>query len=374
MLRSCPLALRIGICAPYDLSRDGGVNSHIREQARALRARGHHIRIFGAASAATADGEVGLSRCVTLVIGGTDTPIGVDPRAWFRVGALIANEPFDLLHVHEPLMPLVPWCAVLRAGVPVVGTFHVYREQGHRFYPRGQALLAPLMNRLAARVAVSEAARQTIARTFPGDYDVVPNGIDLARFAATAPRPRELATDTLHVLYVGRLEPRKGVEYLVDAMPRVAAAGVPARLVVAGEGPLRDALVTRARDAGVDARFIGRVDDDRLTALYQHADIVCSPAVGGESFGIVLLEAMAAGRPVVATDIDGYRELAGDGSGARLVPPSDAGALASELTCLLRDAALRRQVGDTGRTFAARFDWSAIAHRLEAIYYDVLNR
>lgn len=349
------------------------MNSHIRAQAGALRAAGHHVRVFGAASAPTTD-LVRVSGCVTLVIGGTDTPIGIDPRAWFRVARLVADERFDLLHVHEPLMPLVPWCAVLRSRRPVVGTFHAYREEGHRFYPRARALLAPLMNRLSARVAVSEAARQTIARSFPGEYEVVPNGIDLARFAVSTPRPRELSAGMLHVLYVGRLEPRKGVEYLVDAMPRVAAAGIHARLVIAGDGPERDALAARARGAGVDACFAGRVSDGHLTALYQHADLVCSPAVGGESFGIVLLEALAAGRPVVATDIDGYRELAGGGSGVRLAAPADADALARALTCLLRDAALRERLGETGRAFAARFGWSAIAHRLEAIYYDVLSR
>ena len=364
--------MNIGICAPYDLSRDGGVNSHVRAQARALRDLGHSVSVFGAASRPLGGHEIGVSGCVTLVVGGTETALGLDPRAWFRTGRLIARAGFDLLHVHEPLMPLVPWCAVLRSTVPLVGTFHAFREQGHRLYPRAKPLLAPIMRRLAARVVVSESARQTIAATFAGDYVVVPNGIDRQRFSAAAARPDALTPGELHVLYVGRLEPRKGVEHLVDAMQRVRARGIRARLVVAGDGPGRDALALRVRGAGVDARFVGRVSDQELPAYYQHADVVCSPAVGGESFGLVLVEAMAAGRPVVATSIDGYRDLAGEV--ARLVPPADPDALAGALAQLLCDGDLRRDLGARGRSFASAYDWPVVARRLEAIYYDVLSR
>ncbi len=365
--------LRIGICAPYDLARDGGVNSHIRAQARALEALGHSVRVFGAASAAVASEESAISGCVSLVIDGTETGIGIDPRAWFRVSRLIDRERFDLLHIHEPLMPLVPWCAVLRARVPIVGTFHTYREDGHHFYPRARRVLMPLMRRLAARIAVSGAARQTVQRYFPGDYAVIPNGIDTARFVEPVARPPALRAGDRHVLYVGRLEPRKGVEHLIDAMSQVAQAGVAARLVVAGDGPARGALEARARGAQVDSYFAGRVPEADLGALYQHADVVCSPAVGGESFGIVLLEAMAAGRPVVAADIDGYRELLGTASGARLVPPADADALARELVGVLRDARRRDELGAAGRRFAAAFDWSVVARRLEPIYFAALR-
>jgi phosphatidyl-myo-inositol alpha-mannosyltransferase len=173
------------------------------------------------------------------------------------------------------------------------------------------------------------------------------------------------------VLYVGRLEPRKGVEHLIEAMRIVSAGQGCVRLVIAGDGPDRGSLAAQVRDARIDAQFAGRISDDQLTAYYQHADVVCAPAVGGESFGIVLLEAMAAGRPVVATTIDGYRELAG--SIARLVPPGDPAALANALNVLLADDALRRDLGERGRAFAVGYNWTVIARQLEAIYYDVLN-
>jgi len=366
--------LRIGICAPYDLARAGGVNSHVRSQARALRDLGHHVCVFGAASAPLENREEGVSGCLSLVVHGTETGIGVDPRAWSRVGRLFARERFDLLHVHEPLMPIVPWCATWQSRAPIVATFHTHRESGHRFYPWSRLLLATLMRRVATRVAVSNAARQTIARHFPGDYSIVPNGIDVERFRTPAPRPPDMLADRLHVLYVGRLEPRKGVEHLVDA---IAIAGQEVRnleLVVVGDGPERDALEARAKAARIAARFVGRVGDDQLNAYYHAAEVVCSPATGGESFGIVLLEAMAAGCSVVATDIDGYAELLGRApNGARLAAAGDARALARELTALLADAPLRARLGDENVEFAARFDWSVVARTLESIYFATLR-
>src|ERR1700682_2498452 len=172
------LPLRIGVCAPYDLGRDGGVNSHIRAQARALRRLGHDVCVFGASSAPLAGGELAVSRCLSLVIGGTETGIGVDPRSWRRVGELFRTARVDVLHMHEPLMPLVPWVALGQSAAPVVATFHTHREQGHRWYGRYHWLLAPLMRRITARLAVSDAAKRTIAPHFPGEYEVVPNGID----------------------------------------------------------------------------------------------------------------------------------------------------------------------------------------------------
>src|SRR5262249_7363341 len=158
-----------------------------------------------------------------------------------------------------------------------------HRESGHRFYPWSRPLLAALMRRIATRVAVSNAARQTIARHFPGHYSIVPNGIDAGRFRTPVPRPPDMLDDRLHVLYVGRIEPRKGVEHLVEA---IAIAGQEVRnleLVVVGDGPDRDALNARTKAARIAVRFVGRVGDDQLNAYYQAADVVCSPATGGES-------------------------------------------------------------------------------------------
>jgi phosphatidylinositol alpha-mannosyltransferase len=366
--------LRIGVCAPYDLGRDGGVNSHIRAQARALRRLGHDVCVFGASSAPLGDAELALSTCVSLVIGGTETGIGVDPRSWWRVAALFRRARFDVLHMHEPLMPLVPWFALRQAAVPVVATFHTHREQGHRWYGPYQGLLAPLMRRIRTRLAVSEAARRTVARDFPGRYEIVPNGIDLDRFREPAARPAIMPDGLRSVLFVGRLEPRKGVDRLIRAMTIVQTRAPDARLVIVGDGPDRAALEAMARDVGIGATFAGRVPDDVLPAYYRAADIVCSPALGDESFGIVLLEAMAAERPIVATRIDGYAELLAQAGSARLVDIDDAAALAHEITILLDAPELRSTLGARGAVFVANSAWDLIARRLESIYLAALDR
>jgi phosphatidylinositol alpha-mannosyltransferase len=363
--------LGIGICAPYDLSRDGGVNSHIRAQARALRAAGHDVVVFGASSAPLGGGEVSLGRCISVVTGGTETAFGVDPRARRRAIGLLRTHRFDVIHMHEPLMPLAPWFVLRHSSAPVVATFHVHREQGHRWYPRYRWILGPLMQRIRVRLAVSDAARRTVARHFPGHYDIVPNGIDVGRFERPAAIPEAMRGVARYVLFVGRLEPRKGVDALIRAMAGVRERVAGATLVVVGDGPDRAALEAAASAGGVPVSFVGRVSDDDLPAYYRAADVVCSPARGGESFGIVLLEAMAAGRPVVATRIEGYTELLADADCGRLVEPGDPGQLAGTIAALLEDRDACQTLGRRGAAFARRYDWTAIAGRLESVYSSV---
>lgn len=364
--------LRVALVAPYDLSAAGGINNQIRGQARALRRLGHSVQVFGPASGVFESGERSLGRTMTVTLGGTESGLGVDPRSWPEVGRML-SQPFDIVHVHEPLTPLVPWMAVLRSRAPIVGTFHVHREDGHRLYGAFGWALKPIMRRLRARIAVSEAARRTVAEHFPGEYEIVPNGIDVGAFRAGRPRPSDLAADRRYVVYVGRLEPRKGVEQLIRAMPAIQRQAPDAALAIVGEGAERAALAQVARDEGAAVQFAGRVDDGLRTAYLQAADVVCSPALGGESFGIVLLEAMACGKPVVASRIEGYEALVGASGGARLVPAGDPAALATEVNWLFGSAERRRALGDRGSAFVDRYDWSAVATQLEAVYRTVLG-
>ncbi|HMF96668.1 MAG TPA: glycosyltransferase family 4 protein [Vicinamibacterales bacterium] len=359
--------MRIAVFAPYDLARPGGVTTHIRAQARALRARGHDVSVFGPASAPLRDGERALSSAVAITFGGTESGLGLSPCAARAVHALFRREHFDVVHVHEPLTPLFPWFALRASPAPIVGTFHVHREAGHRLYPAARPLLAPLMARVSRRIAVSESARRTVAAHFPGTYDIVPNGVDVEGFRRPQPRPGAMGVGR-HVVFVGRLEPRKGVEHLIDAMARLRSRHPDTRLVVVGDGPARSTLDAAARKAGLDAPFVGRVADAELPGYFQSADIVCSPATGGESFGIVLLEALACETPVVATQIDGYRALIGDSACGRLVPPRDAPALAAALDDMLSNEEERQRCGARGLAVARAYDWSVIARRLETIY------
>jgi phosphatidylinositol alpha-mannosyltransferase len=360
--------LRIGICASYDLGRAGGVNTHIRAQAAALRRLGHDVCVFGATSAPLESEEVSLGGCVSLVIGETETGFGIDPRSWWTSKRLLRERRFDVLHMHEPLMPLPSWFVLLHADAPVVATFHTYRSQGHKWYPQYRWIFDPLMKRVAIRLAVSEAAKRTVAAHFPGDYEVVPNAIDVCRFAAPASRPAAMRDEHRYVLYVGRLEPRKGVDRLLRAMTVVRKHDAHAQLVIVGDGPDRAALEAEACTLNIDVRFVGHVGDDDLPAFYRSADVVCSPALRDESFGIVLLEAMAAGRPIVATDIAGYAELLRPAGCARFAAVDDPMSLAREIGVVLEDAGLARTLGDRGAVAARRYDWSVVATRLEEIY------
>jgi len=366
--------LRIALFAPYDLARAGGVTTHIRAQARALRQLGHTVRIFGPASAPLDAGETALSRSVAVTFGGTESGLGLDPRSRSRVATLFRTEPFDIVHVHEPLVPLLPWFALRYAPSRIVATFHVHREHGHRWYPAARPWLQSLMNRVDVRIAVSEAARRTVAAHFSGDYEIVPNAIDVDAFRAPRPRPAAMnSTGTsdaarLHVLYVGRLERRKGVDHLIRAMVTVQRQLPQARLVLVGDGPEREALVALARTAGAQVDFAGRVGDEELPAYVQASDVVCSPATGGESFGIVLLEAMACEKPIVASRIAGYETLVGGADCGTLVPAGDANAIGAALLSLLRDGHLRRTLGARGLQTARAYDWAVIARRLDAIY------
>jgi phosphatidylinositol alpha-mannosyltransferase len=360
--------LRIAIFAPYDLARDGGVTNQIRSQARALRRLGHEVLVYGPASAPLSPGEVALCRSFSLSLGGTESGMALDPVGVWRVARLLRRQRFDIVHVHEPLTPLVPWAALDFATAPLVGTFHVYREHGHRLYSLSRLALRALVDRLAYRIAVSEAARRTVSQYFPGPYDIVPNGIDLDEFTAPRERPRVFEVPGRSVLYVGRLEPRKGVEALVSAIATVQRVLPDVRLLIVGDGPERGRLTRLAADCRAEVTFLGRVANDALPGYFQAADVVCSPALGGESFGIVLLEAMACGRPVVASRIDGYVGLMGDADCGALVPPGDAGALAHALERLLVNEDLRRALGARGAAAARAYDSSAIAARLDAIY------
>jgi phosphatidylinositol alpha-mannosyltransferase len=232
-------------------------------------------------------------------------------------------------------------------------------------------ILRRVFRRLSARIAVSDAARQTVQRHFAGEYAIVPNGIETEAWSAPQPKPAAFQTGRPHVLYVGRLEPRKGVEHLVAAMA-LLQRDVSARLVVAGDGCERERLEAAARRRGVDAAFVGRISDEHLPGYVQAADLVCSPALGGESFGIVLLEAIAAGTPVVASSIAGYRDLIHATGGGRLVAPADPRALAEAIGELLGDTAARAGLSQAGRRAAVDYDWALLAERLERIYRTVL--
>jgi phosphatidylinositol alpha-mannosyltransferase len=294
----------------------------------------------------------------------------------WKVRTILRQEQFDLIHVHEPLLPMLPLVAVHEFNGPRFATFHASWDRS-LLYAIGQPVLQRWFRRLDVRIAVSEAARQYVGRYFAGDYTIIPNGIDVATFRPMLPRLERVPVDRQTVLFVGRLEQRKGFTHLLRAFASVEAQEHRAHLVVAGAYGTREQhyYARRAEELGVrEITFLGRLTREELARCYASVDIFCAPSTGGESFGIVLLEAMAAGRPVVCSDIDGYREVVRHGVEGLLVPPADAEMLAEALLQLLRDDELRQAYGAAGRRRAAEFDWSIVAEKVESCYYAALRR
>ena len=351
--------VRIGLVCPYSLTHPGGVQGQVLGQARALRALGHEVRVLAPCDGPPPDGGVTpLGNSVPLAGNGSVAQLAPDPACLRRTIRVLRDEAFDVVHLHEPFCPGPTLTALAFAEAPLVGTFH--RAGLGAAYTLARPVTVRMARRLAVRVAVSDDARRTAARALLGEYEVLPNGIEVERFAKATPWPTTGPT----ILFVGRHEPRKGLNVLVDAMGEV---GPDVRLWVAGEGSQTAEL--RRRTAG-DARveWLGRLDDDEVASRLRGADVLCAPSLHGESFGVVLLEGMAASTPVVASDLAGYRNVAEPDVHALLATPGDAGALAGALERVLRDAALASRLVAAGEARAAELSMERLVERYLEIY------
>ncbi len=328
--------MKIAMLSPYALSRPGGVQGQVFGLSRALRRLGHEVTILGPqdeGERVKGDEEVVvIGRPTGIRSNGSVAPVTISPMASLRTERYVRRGHFDVLHIHEPLAPLASYGPLLTDPLPMVGTFH--RAGVSRWVPVLRPLAQLVGRRLQVRVAVSEAARDTASKSAGGEYEVLFNGVDMERFAAPAPSAAPTAhTDRPTVLFLGRHEARKGVGILLDAFALVER---PAVLWLAGSGPATE--VERRRHPESDrVNWLGLLSDEEVAARAVEADVLCAPSLRGESFGMVLLEGMAARCAVVASDIDGYRSAAG--GHAALVPPGDPVALARALGAALADAA-----------------------------------
>jgi phosphatidyl-myo-inositol alpha-mannosyltransferase len=362
--------VRVALVSPYALDVPGGVQAHVTSLADALRDQDHDVTLVG-----PGDGShVSVGRAVRVPFNGSVAPIAASPAAARATRRVLAELRPDVVHVHEPLVPTVGIAAATAGSAPTVGTFHAWSDTA-RLYRAGRPIARRIVDRLDARLAVSDAAATYHGGALgfpPSGFRIVPNGVDVARFADASPFPELRDPDRPALLFVGRLERRKGLEPLVRAFTRLKTDRPELRLLVVGDGPERDRcrslLPARLRS---DVSFLGRVDHDDLPRLYASADLYVSPALGGESFGIVLLEAMAAGVPLVASDIPGYRSVARDGAQGRLAPPGDVPALATAIGALLDNPALRAAMAAEGRRTVEAYDWAVVARRAVAVYEEV---
>jgi phosphatidylinositol alpha-mannosyltransferase len=378
--------VKVGLISPYDWSYPGGVKSHIAHLATELRARGHRVRILtpatGLAARRVEYGTYKLGPTAPLGVNGSVARIAITPDITGRIKGLLERERFDVIHAHEPLVSLLSLALLRQAhrlGMVTVGTFHASVRRGRVSTPPewAYALARPWLRssfeHLDGRIAVSEAAQQFVGHYFQDEFRIIPNGVDVAWYRDGLALP-EYADGKLNVLFLGRIEKRKGLKFLLRAIPLVREHVPNTRFIIVGDGPLRreyERLVARAGWA--DVHFVGRVSERLKPAYYASADVFCAPNIGSESQGIVLLEALSAGAPTVASAIPGYRSVIRDGIEGWLVPPKDHQQLAWAICHLLTSPAERMRLRHLGRLRAEVFSWERVAGKVEAYYEELLS-
>ncbi len=372
--------MKIALVTPYDFPFPGGVTEHILQLDREFRRRGHDSRIIAASSKSPQDLDENVIRVSGAVssfpFSGSNVRVTISPQVYQRIKKILTAEKFEIVHAHEPAAP--PLCPIVlhHSKAINIGTFHAYRET-NTAYQITRPILTPLYNKLDGRIFVSQAVRDFTLAQFPGEYRVIPNGIDIERFANPAIKPIERFNDGRpNILYVGRLDKRKGLEYLLRAIPMIQHTHPDVRLLVVGAFNKQDKepFVRLVRNKGIrHVHFVGLVSREELPRYYRTATLFCAPSTGFESFGIVLLEAMAAGVPIVASDITGYRQVMTHAREGRLVQPYDPGEIARECVALLNDARLRKRMGAAGQQTATRYDWQHIADAVLAYYEELVH-
>ena len=372
--------LKIGLFSPYDHAVHGGVQSHVNEIAGQFRNWGHRVRIVAPASAPDSIPDpdfVPMGRAVPLPSAGSVARVSLSVWLHPRIKDLLARERFDVIHSHEPLSGYVPLAALTMADARTtvnIATFHSYRRRRVWWAIGSDKLANPLLNPLDGRLAVSRPAAEFINRHFPGDYRVIPNGIRVEDFARAEPVP-ELMDGKTNILFLGRLEKRKGLRYLLSAYSKLKWDTPDLRLIVVGGGsPDAESYRIMGERNLQDVIFTGRVSDEMRARYFKSAHVYCSPATGNESFGIVLLEAMAAGAPVAATSIAGYASVIRHGHDGLLVPPKDEDALAAAIDTLVRDPSLRARLSANGVRTADAFRWERVAAKVMDFYAEFAPR
>ncbi|MDI3339381.1 MAG: glycosyltransferase family 4 protein [Sphaerobacter sp.] len=370
--------MKILLVSPFDFSYPGGVNEHILHLDREFQAAGHQTRILAPRSDAEGEEDDGhfykLGMAVPVPSNGSTARITLSPLISGKVKEFLQAEQFDIIHLHEPLAPTLPLMVLLHSKSVNVGTFHAARSS-NLAYLYGKPLLSFFHGKLHARIAVSPSAREFVSQYFPADYQVIPNGIDIQQFGPNVPPLPDAGASGPTVLFVGRYnESRKGLKYLLRAIALVRQEFPTVRLLVVGPGaPWRfERLLERYELDNVT--FVGAVSKQELPSYYASADVFCAPSTGRESFGIVLLEAMASGKPVVATRIDGYTAVVRHGVEGLLVEPKNPEALAMALVHVLADRELAARLGAAGRRRAEEHSWSVIARRVLDVYEQALGR
>lgn len=364
--------MRILLVSPFDFGYPGGVNEHVTQLDRQFRAMGHQTRIIAATSpevGETDDGHVyRVGMAIPIPSNESMARVTFSPAVTWKVRQFMRSETFDVVHLHEPLTPMLCPAVLLHSDVANVGTFHAARPS-NVMYMYLKPVLDLFFDKLDARVAVSEAAREFIDSYFPAEYEIIPNGISLDQFHERADPLPKFMDGRPNILFVGRYnEPRKGFRYLIRAMPMIRSQFPDARLIVVGQGASERYEQFLARHGIDDVVFAGFVPAEDLPRYYASCDVFVAPSTGRESFGLILLEALASSKPVVASAIAGYSGVIRSGIDGVLVEPKNPQALALAVVRVLADAGLRERLVASGAEHVRQFSWAVVAERLLAVY------
>ncbi|MFC9733303.1 glycosyltransferase family 4 protein [Streptomyces roseolus] len=364
--------MRIGIVCPYSWDVPGGVQFHIRDLAEHLIRLGHEVSVLAPADDDTPlpPYVVSAGRAVPVSYNGSVARLSFGFLSAARVRRWLHDGTFDVVHIHEPTSPSLGLLTCWAAQGPIVATFHTSN-------PRSRAMLAaypilqPALEKISARIAVSEYARRTLVEHLGGDAVVIPNGVDVDFFAGAEPKA-EWQGETLG--FIGRIdEPRKGLPVLMRALPRILTERPGARLLVAGRGDEEEAVATLPPEMRSRVEFLGMVSDEDKARLLRSVDVYVAPNTGGESFGIILVEALSAGAPVLAADLDAFAQVLDQGAAGELFANEDADALADAAIRLLADPARRAELSARGSAHVRRFDWSTVGADILAVYETVTD-
>ncbi|GAA2394751.1 glycosyltransferase family 4 protein [Streptomyces glaucosporus] len=368
--------MRIGIVCPYSWDVPGGVQFHIRDLAQHLIGLGHEVSVLAPADEGTPlpPYVVPAGRAVPVPYNGSVARLNFGFLSAARVRRWVHEGAFDVLHIHEPATPSLSLLACWAAQGPIVATFHTSN-------PRSRAMIAaypilqPALEKISARIAVSEYARRTLVEHLGGDAVVIPNGVDVSFFAGAEPRAEWQGSGEADTIgFIGRIdEPRKGLPVLMRALPRILAERPGTRLLVAGRGDAEEAVAGLPRELRGQVEFLGMVSDEDKARLLRSVDLYVAPNTGGESFGIILVEAMSAGAPVLASDLDAFAQVLDGGEAGELYANEDADALAAAAVRLLGDPDRRAGLRERGSRHVRRFDWSTVGSDILAVYETVAD-
>jgi phosphatidylinositol alpha-mannosyltransferase len=373
--------MKIALVSPYDFAYPSGVGTHISCLEQQFSRMGHEVKIIAPASKAVytfSERFIRIGTPRSIPVSGSVARITLSVRLESQIREVFMREKFDICHLHEPLMPTLCTTVLRLKFCPMVGTFHA--SGGKPWYTMFSPIMKWYLDRwfrkLDERICVSRPAYEYVNKYFPAQYIMVPNGIDTHHFNSHVTGIDTFNDGKFNLLFVGRMEKRKGFDYLWKAYRLVKQEVPGCRLIAVGPGTrLRNKYEKRIRRSGLtDVVFAGYAPYPELPRYYKTADVVCFPNIGWESFGIVLLEAMSTGKPIIASAIDGFTSVMTDGVEGITVPPRNVEKLAEAILKFIKDKKLRDEMGVRGKPRAEQFDWSVISHKIMDIYLRTLER